>query len=362
MRIALLGDIAMFGNFSVNSNPNLIEGLREISDYLSGFDHVIGNLETPFTAKRKPHGAKSAYLGSDPANVEVLKALHVSAVNLANNHMADFGHEGIATTKRLLDENGIPWFGLDGKDYILEDGDSKIAFNGFCCHSTNPIKLSSRMGRKGVNRLNYPEMLNLLKSNSSKGRLNIFAVHSGIEHVSSPSLEQIRLARKLAEDAPYVWYGHHPHVVQGIDLYNGAVIAHSLGNFSSSEYEGDNLCPKIELTEDNRIGLILELKIENNKIKEYKAVFTRLNENGSISLLKDEGLAEKYSEMLKEAFSHPESYEKKRREQRSLYLARRREMRNLSWVMRRLRPRYFRLYIDYRNNARHFHQNVKKHL
>ena len=94
MKIALLGDIALFGCFSVNENKNLKQHLKEISDYLAGFDLVIGNYETPFSVKQKKSGAKSAYICSDVENVEVLKWLHINAVNLANNHVFDCGDEG----------------------------------------------------------------------------------------------------------------------------------------------------------------------------------------------------------------------------------------------------------------------------
>lgn len=56
MRLALLGDIALFGAFDIKNNPRLKENLREISSYLDGFDYVVGNLETPFSEKKKNTG------------------------------------------------------------------------------------------------------------------------------------------------------------------------------------------------------------------------------------------------------------------------------------------------------------------
>ena len=101
MKLALLGDVALFG---CCTTP---EYFKEISDYLSGFDYVVGNLETPFSKKKKTNGAKSAYICAEPSTVSILKQLHINAVTLANNHMFDYGEEGYELTKKLLEEAGI---------------------------------------------------------------------------------------------------------------------------------------------------------------------------------------------------------------------------------------------------------------
>ena len=127
MRIALLGDIALFGCCSRPDYFNSIEG------YLSSFDYVVGNLETPFSLKRKTFGAKSAYICADPRFVSILKQLHINAVTLANNHMFDYGKEGYELTKKLLEDNGIAWFGSEGRELQLELSGNRIAFAGYCC-------------------------------------------------------------------------------------------------------------------------------------------------------------------------------------------------------------------------------------
>ena len=57
MKIALLGDLGLLGGYSISNNPHVIDHLSAISDYLSTFDLVIGNLETPFSYKKKTWGA-----------------------------------------------------------------------------------------------------------------------------------------------------------------------------------------------------------------------------------------------------------------------------------------------------------------
>lgn len=362
MKIALLGDIGLLGAYSLKTNPKLIEQLQEISEFLHKFDYVVGNLETPFSYKKKTWGAKSAYICTDPINVDVLKALLINAVTIANNHMYDFGKEGFETTCKLLDEAGIEWFGANGRELKIESGGNRLAFNGFCCYSTNPLKISSRYGNYGINRFNIEEVATIMRQNHDDGYLNILAVHSGIEHVNRPSVEQIKAVRLLGDVVPYLWYGHHPHVVQGIDSYNGSIIAHSLGNFCFAGNTADKNRPVIELSENNRRGMILEVEIQNNILVGYNPILIHIGEDGHISINKDSHAVNEFSEYLNTALSDIESYNAARIKQRNEYLATRKQLRDFMWVMKRLRPRYVKLLYDNHMNEKKYRDNVLSFL
>ena len=361
MKIALLGDIGLLGAYSLSTNPELINKLNEISEFLATFDLVVGNLETPFSYKKNTWGAKSAYICTDPINVEVLKALHVDAVTIANNHMYDFGREGFETTINILAENGIAWFGANGKDFRIEFDDNKLVFNGFCCYSTNPLKIASRYGRYGINRFNVGEVQEIIRRNHNEGYLNIIAVHSGIEHVNRPSINQIKVSHLLAEEAAYLWYGHHPHVVQGIENYKSSIIAHSLGNFCFAGNVEDKNRPIIELSENNRQGMILELEIDGNKIMNCNPVLIYVGKDGYIKII-DNGVINEFSDFIKTALSDTENYEHARIMQREVYLKRRKKLRTLTWFLKRLRLRYVRLLLSNHNNARRYKTNVSSFL
>jgi len=362
MKIALLGDIGLLGNYSLTNNPNLFERLRQIKCFLAKFDLVVGNLETPFSENKKTWGAKSAYICTDSKNVDILKFLGVDAVSIANNHMYDFGREGFDTTIRILEENDIKWFGANGQNFKIEKKGNRLAFEGFCCYSTNPLKIASRYGQYGINRFDLREAVDILKKNSSENWLNIFAIHSGIEHVNTPSSVQIYAARELSKISPFVWYGHHPHVVQGIDENGGSVIAHSLGNFCFAGNKEDAKRPIIELSDNNRIGMILILNVENNKVQSYEAVLSHIGEDGTISLQNDSTIIEEYSKCIKDCEYNLSAYKEKRAAQRNQYLSRRKELRNLKWVLKRLRPRYFRLFVDNYLNSRRYNNAVVKQI
>lgn len=362
MRIALLGDIALIGNFSIRNNPQIIEKLTPLRNYLSNFDLVIGNLETPFSMRKIPWGAKSSYLCSDIDNITILKALGIKAVSLANNHIYDFGKEGFDTTISLLQDSNIEWFGVDGKNYKIEYKNNKIDFEGFCCYSTNPLNISSLLGKSGINRFNINEVKKIIERNTKKGWLSILSIHSGIEHVNRPSIDQIKASRIFADISPYVWYGHHPHVIQGIEKYKGSLIAHSLGNFCFAGNKEDKNRPSVELSENNRLGLILELEIEANKIINNNYKIIHIEESGAINLYNNKELVQKYSSFIEEAIIRSHEYNQKRISQRKEYLTKRKELRNIKWILQRLRPRYFKLFIDNRRNYKKYKQNVTKYL
>lgn len=359
MRIALLGDIALFGVFSKNNNLNICQKLKEIADYLSQFDYVVGNLETPFTKVKKTYGAKSAYICSDPENVDILKYLHVNAVTLANNHMFDFGDEGYRLTKDLLDEAGIKWFGSEGKQLKIEKNSCKIAFNGFCCYTSNPLKCVSH-GNYGINAYNLVKVRELIESNSKEGFLNVVAIHAGMEHVNYPSIEHIRAARALAKIGHYVYYGHHPHVVQGVEEYNGSLIAHSLGNFCFDDVwtDASSEKPLVELTENNRLGMILELTVENNKLVAWKDRAIHIDNDGTIRLLMRYAGKQEYSEAIVNCENNVDEYVARRQSILSERMANRKAARTISWYLKRLRPRYVNIILNARKNAELYRQNV----
>ena len=132
MKVALLGDIGLFGRYAVENNESIFKYFSKVAKYLEQFDYVVGNLELPFLAEGNAIGAKSAYLKSSPKNIELLKYLNINVVTLANNHIYDYGKKGLDSTTSLLDSHDIKYFGVNDKDLLLSD--AKIALHGYCCY------------------------------------------------------------------------------------------------------------------------------------------------------------------------------------------------------------------------------------
>lgn len=363
MKIALLGDIALFGTYSVNENGTILEKLDEISEYLACFDCVVGNLETPFSIKKKTYGAKSAYICADIENIVILKKLHLNAVSLANNHMFDFGEEGLQCTLNTLDKAGVRHFGIDGEEYVFETDGNKILFTGFCCYSSNPLLVAPTYGAHGVNCYNINTVSKIISAKSKKGYLNIVSVHAGMEHVNYPHIDHIKAARKLADNSSYVYYGHHPHVIQGVESYKGSVLAYSLGNFCFDDvYTSSSRKPLVSLTENNRTGMILEFEIIDNKLIEFKETVIRIESNGCIRVQRQaDKLINKYNNQLSHALLNPK-YSQMRQAVITERIKNRKRQRTLGWYLKRLRPRYLKIMLNARNNSKKYFLNVRKYI
>ncbi len=362
MRIALLGDMAFLGSYARIQSQNQINSLGEVSDFLSQFDYVVGNLESPFSQQKKTFGAKSAYICADIDNVRTLRELHVDAVTLANNHMFDFGTEGYELTKRVLDEAGISWFGSEGKELIVEKAGCKVAFDGYCCYSSNPLRCVKK-GLFGVNAYNLNDAKCFIQRCNSNGFLPIIAVHAGIEHVNYPSIDHIRAARQLSMSGPFVYYGHHPHVIQGTEEYNGSLISHSLGNFCFDDVYSDiSLHPLVELTDNNRTGAVLELEIEGNKLKSWKLQTIYISKEGILRLIEEPATIAEFNESLKKSEANSKAYTAMRNQIISSRMNERKSARNFIWYLKRFRPRYLKIIMNARNNAKAFDNNVLRYM
>jgi len=138
MKLALLGDISFDGSFDIVKNPKVKDGLSEVADYLKNFDLVCCNLESPFVISFRKEPAKSAYLGSNPENISLLKYLNINICNLANNHMMDYGDEGKFLTQEMLQSAGIRYFGIDDTPCVIKCQENNLEFVGYCCYSSNP--------------------------------------------------------------------------------------------------------------------------------------------------------------------------------------------------------------------------------
>lgn len=353
MKIALIGDIAFLGRASISGNNNYMSYFSDIAQYLHSVDYVIGNLETPFSQKKKTYGAKSAFICANTIDSELLNILSVNAVTLANNHIFDFGKEGYELTKKILKSRNIHFFGVEGKEVKLNILGNKIALSGFCCYSSNPQK-NVQFGEYGINEYNIKNTADRIRELSSEGYLPIIAVHGGKEHVNYPSSDTVLAARQLSKVAPFIFYGHHPHVVQGIEETNKSILAYSLGNFCFDDiYQGDSEKPFVELTENNRSSVILEIEIINSQIINWKTIPIYI---GKDKIYMGKGVTEKqlyeYSYKLKSVGTI--AYDDFRMTEINNYYAPRLANRTFKWVLRRLRPRYaYLMYTNYLNKKKY---------
>ena len=188
-------------------------------NFLKGVDFIAANLEGPITENSNCQ-KKSFSFRFDPAIVELLFQNNIELVNLANNHSLDCYDMGLDDTKKYLDERGIGYFGggrsSENSFIIRSVGEKKIAFVG----------IDDTLGMIDVNNF-YPLIEKLKKENDYV----VINIHWGNEYNKLPSQAQKNTAHKLIDSGADVIFGHHPHVIEPVEIYKNKPIFYSLGNF-----------------------------------------------------------------------------------------------------------------------------------
>lgn len=204
-----------------------------VEDALRKADIVFGNLEVPATESENQSLEKAFSLKTLPENVSFLKEANFSIVNLANNHICDYGTTGTIETLEHLSNNGIQFIGVGQnihdclKEVVYKIKNITIAFIGFYTGGEN---LSS--DGIYVAEMNRQLVLYRIAELKSQYHFVIVSFHWGTENVFYPSPEQQVFARECIDVGASLIIGHHPHRLQGIERYNNVVIFYSLGNFN----------------------------------------------------------------------------------------------------------------------------------
>ncbi len=357
MKIALLGDTAFYGKFCLNEgSPKKI--LEKTATLLKSYDYVVLNLETPLAlSNAKQYGNKSAFIKSNPHNVDLLKYLGVNAVCLANNHMFDFGYESYELTKKILTDNHIGFFGVENKDLKINLLGNRIAFSGYCCYSTNPINASP----KGVNALVFQDVARKLNENQKMGYTSVLSIHAGQEHVNYPNYDHIEMARKLSMITPFVYYGHHPHVLQGIEEYNDSLFAYSLGNFCFDDvYTDKSSDPLVKMSDNNKESAILSIEFQDSKLTGYEII--PLYDGQITKGEHKEQILQKLKNYSNGLHEDKKVYIEKRAHLLKTYIQGRKSKRNLNWYLKRLNINSVMMILNSHKNQKKYKNSIQYYL
>ncbi len=206
-----------------------------ISALLQSADLVVANLEGPITAHlSKSVGSKVGREGNFtftfPTTTAALLFRHnIRLVSIGNNHTMNFGREGLAETKRWLDEAGILYFGEPdlGESNRVE----RISLRGIPFSFINWSDWTSDKTNHTVARV---------RDEVGAGRIVVVYTHWGDEYVPPP--ERVKtLARQFVDAGADLVIGSHPHIVQEDEVYAGKHIYYSLGNFVFDQYWNESV-------------------------------------------------------------------------------------------------------------------------
>ena len=190
--------------------------LENVRDILEADDLTIANLEGALTYAEEREDKTFAFKG-EPEYVRILSDSGVECANTANNHSHDYGEESYQDTLDAMDQYGLKHFGYD-EVLTMDVKGVKVGILGI-------YELDDHKEREPQLRANMQK----LKDAGSEVIIAIF--HWGNELEEEPDENQIYLGHLAVDLGANLVCGHHPHVLQGIEVYKGVNIFYSLGNF-----------------------------------------------------------------------------------------------------------------------------------
>jgi poly-gamma-glutamate capsule biosynthesis protein CapA/YwtB (metallophosphatase superfamily) len=194
---------------------------------------VLGNLEGPF-ARIAPRESRNHSYRVDPALAPALSRAGINVVTLANNHLLDCGRAGVLETLQALDEAGVAAVGAGvderaaHRPAIRTAGDMRIGVLGYYWNS----RCAARVCVPG-SAMDPPEAL-AADIGALRGAVDrvVVTFHWGVPYEPCPSGDDRAKARLAIDCGADVVIGHHPHIVQPVEVYRGRPIFYSVGNFA----------------------------------------------------------------------------------------------------------------------------------
>ncbi len=216
----------------------------ELQDELSAVDLAFANLETPI-APSNPNGTAAFLFNADPIVLKSLQTLGIDLVSFANNHAYDQGRKGFIETIEELRKTQLEFIGAGdtceaSRTAMIKDIKGiKIGFIGASAVFNN--QLNDKDNEACVNVFERESAIESVKKAREAGaEFIVYSIHWGVEYKTQPSQSQIDDAHALMDAGVDVLLGHHPHVLQPVEVYETAdnrvaAAIYSMGNFVSNQ-------------------------------------------------------------------------------------------------------------------------------
>lgn len=215
-----------------------------IKPYLALADYTSINLETPIIDHQpEQHADKFVIFYSYPETLSALEWAGVDHVSLGNNHTNDYLDYGMEQTLAYLQKSPLAYSGAGHNEaqalaaHREKVGDHEFSFLGYVGwpgnFSPNQVAEGEHKGGAALSTRD-----NIVDSVSAQGdsRVVVVANHSGKEYSELPTDNAQQILYAAIDAGADIAIGHHPHVLQGLQVYNKKLLAYSLGNFAFDQY------------------------------------------------------------------------------------------------------------------------------
>jgi poly-gamma-glutamate capsule biosynthesis protein CapA/YwtB (metallophosphatase superfamily) len=223
--------------------------LGPVAGLMRDADLTIVNLECALTSSvhRWPGAAKAFYFGAPPQAIRTLTDAGIDMVNLANNHVLDFGVAGLRETLRHLRQHGIRFAGAGenigeaSSPAIIDCGGIRFGMAAFCDHQADFAAQKNRPGIRYIDLNDEAAALAMLRKalqplQQAAVDWPILSLHWGPNMELRPSLKFRRLAHAAIGMGWKILFGHSAHVFHGIEICQGCPIVYAAGDLVDDYY------------------------------------------------------------------------------------------------------------------------------
>jgi len=203
--------------------------VEQVADKLKAADVTFANLECPLSTVGG-HDPPNCIFRARPETVAVLTLCDIDVVSLANNHTLDAGRQGLLQTLEHLDQAGVLYCGAHQERSVASEpvffqvGPVHLGFLAF-------TDLSFAHGSYSKVDDDLGNLLEAIETAGQQCDIIIVSFHWGEEYRQTPTQRQKIVAHAAIDAGADLILGHHPHTLEGIEVYKGRPILYSMGNF-----------------------------------------------------------------------------------------------------------------------------------
>lgn len=204
---------------------------------ISQSDIFMANEEFPFSDRGTAAPDKQFTFRLTPSRVSMMNEIGVDLVSLANNHTLDYGTDALIDTCTTLDRAGIQYVGagpnMDRAKRLetMVVNEKTVGFLAASRVYPDPGWVANSKKPGMVSGYDPSILLEEIRKAEAVCDYLVVYIHWGIERDEKPQEYQRTLGRQILDAGADIVIGSHPHVLQGVEYYNGKPICYSLGNF-----------------------------------------------------------------------------------------------------------------------------------
>lgn len=283
INILFAGDFAPIGRVAEKMGKKHVEVLfKDVVFLVQKSDFSVVNLESPVVEGDVPKLEKNGpNLKCSAKAVDALKWCGFQMATLANNHIYDYGEEGLWQTVEALTSRGLDYVGVgktpeDASTISYKQIKNKtVAFINACEHEFSIVTDI----HSGANPLNPIQQFYAIKEAKASADYVVVIIHGGSEMYQLPSPRMQEIYRFFIDAGADAVVNHHQHCYSGYEIYQGRPIVYGLGNFCFDDPDStDGIW---------NYGYMLELQLEDDNIGLKLYPYKQCGEKVGVQLLAD---------------------------------------------------------------------------